>query len=52
MKLVSELELPGVIQVSIAKKNDVSTSIAGVTSRLSKKDLVRDFKSGGNRSQK
>ena len=29
--LVSELELPGVIQASVWKKNCVSTSIAGVT---------------------
>ena len=31
VKLVSELELPGVIQASVAKNNSVSTSIAGVT---------------------
>ena len=32
VKLVSELELPGVTQASVAMKNGVSTSIAGVTS--------------------
>ena len=31
VKLVLELELPGVTQASVAKKNGVSTSIAGVT---------------------
>ena len=30
VKFVSELELPGVTQASVAKKNGVSTSIAGV----------------------
>ena len=51
VKLVSELELPGVTQASVAKKYGVSTS---QVSRLSKKkeDLVRDFENGGNRSRK
>ena len=31
VKLVSELELHGVTQTSVAKKNGVSTSIVGVT---------------------
>ena len=31
VKLVSGLELPGVTQASVAKKNGVSTSIASVT---------------------
>ena len=31
MKLVSELDLPGVTHVSVAKKNGVSTSVVGVT---------------------
>ena len=31
VKLVPLLELPGVAQASVAKKNGVSTSIAGVT---------------------
>ena len=31
VKLVSELELPGGTQAFVAKKNSVSTSIAGVT---------------------
>ena len=31
VKLVSELELPGVTQASVAKKYGVSTSIVGVT---------------------
>ena len=50
VKLVLELELLGVTQASVAKKYGVLTS---QMSRLSKKeDLVRDFDSGGNRSQK
>ena len=50
VKLVSELKLPGVTQVSVVKKYGISTS---QVSRLSKKeDLIRDFESGGNRSQK
>ena len=41
---MSELELPGVTQASVAKKYGFSTS---QVSRLSKKeDLVRDFESG------
>ena len=31
VKLVSELELPGVTQASVAKKNGVSTLIEGAT---------------------
>ena len=31
VKLVSELDLPGVTQASVAKKNGVSTLIVGVT---------------------
>ena len=31
LKLVSELDLPGVAQASVAKKNGVSTSIVDVT---------------------
>ena len=51
VKLVPELELPGVTQESVAKKYGVSTS---QVSRLSKKkdDFIRDFESGGNRSRK
>ena len=45
VKLVSELELPGVTQASVTKKNGVSTS---QVSRLSKKeDLVRDLEREG-----
>ena len=36
VKLMSELELPGVTQASVAKKNAVSTSIAGVTRSCSR----------------
>ena len=50
VKLVSELELPGVTQTSVAKKYGVSTSQASHPSK--KEDLVRDFESGGNRSRK
>ena len=50
VKLVLELQLPCVIQASVAKKYCVSTS---QVSRPSKKeDLVRDFESGGNHSRK
>ena len=31
VKLVSKIDLPGVTQVSVVKKNGVSTSIVGVT---------------------
>ena len=46
VKLVSELELPGVTQASVAKTCGVTTS---QVSRLSKKeeDLVRGFDSAG-----
>ena len=50
VKLVSELELPGVTQVSVVKKYGVSTSQVSCPSK--KEDLIRDFESGGNRSQK
>ena len=47
---MSELELTGVTQESIAKKYGVSTS---QVSHLSKKDnFTRDFESGSNRSRK
>ena len=48
---MSELELPGVTQASVAKKYGVFTS---QVPRLSKKkeDLVRDFESEGDRSRK
>ena len=51
VKLVSELELPGVTQASIAKKYGVSTSQVSCLSKK-KDDLIRDFESGGNRSRK
>ena len=51
VKPVSELELPGVTQVSIVKKYGVSTSQVSRPSKK-KEDLVRDFESGGNRSWK
>ena len=51
VKLVSELELPGVTQASVAKKYGVSTSQVLCLSKKGE-DLVRDFESGGNRSQK
>ena len=47
---MSELELPGVTQTSVAKKYGVSTSQASRPSK--KEDLVRDFESGGNCSRK
>ena len=50
VKLVLELELPGVNQTSVAKKYGVSTSQASHPSK--KKDLVQDFESRGNRSRK
>ena len=51
VKLVPELELPGVTQASAVRKYGISTS---QVSRLSKKkdDLVRGFESGSNRSRK
>ena len=49
VKLVPELELPGVIQESVAKKYSVSTS---QVSRMPIYDFIRDFKSGGNHSRK
>ena len=51
VKLVSELELPGVTQASVAKKYGVSTSQVSCPSKK-KEDLVRDFESGGHRSRK
>ena len=50
LSLVSELELPGVTKTSVAKKYGVSTSQVSHPSK--KEDLVRDFESWGNRSQK
>ena len=50
VKVMSELELTGVTQESIAKKYGVSTS---QVSHLSKKDnFIRDFESRSNRSRK
>ena len=51
VKLVSELEQPGVTQASVARKYRVSTSQVSCLSKK-KDDLVRDFESGGNRSRK
>ena len=44
VKLVSELELPGVTQASVAKKYGVST--LQMSHLFKKEDLVRDFESG------
>ena len=50
VKVVSELELTGVTQESIAKKCGVSTSQVSCPSK--KDDFIRDFESGDNRSRK